>query len=141
MALPDVVGLVRTYLADQLANAGPGVGGSAIPVQTRVDRDRPAEWVQVRRVGGSTTTVRDLARLDVIAWAETEPRATELGQLARAAMWRLAGSSELGPPVYRVAEFMGPRQLDDGDTGTPQLWITFDLSIRADELIHLTPNP
>lgn len=134
MTLPDVVGLTRTYLAAGLATAGPS--SSPVPVLTRVPRDRPTEWVQVRRVGGTTTTVRDIARLDVIAWAETEPRASELGHLARAAVWALAGTSLLGPSCYRVTEFMAPRQLDDTDTGTPQLWLTVELHVRADELIH-----
>ncbi len=134
MTLPDVVGLARTYLAGQLLTAGPGA--TPIPVVTRVPRDRPDEWVQIRRIGGTTATVRDVARLDVIAWAATEPRATEIGLLARTAIWKLAGKATLGPMCYRVAEFMGPRQLDDDATGTPQLWFTVDLHIRADDLIH-----
>ncbi len=137
MAFPDVVGLLIGYLAGQLATAGPAA--TAIPVQSRVDRARPPEWVQVRRVGGTTLTVRDVARVDVFAWAETEPRATELGLLARAAIWRLAGKPTLGPMVYQVNEFMGPRNVDDDETGVPQLWITFDLHVRADELIHRAP--
>lgn len=134
MTLPDVVGLTRTYLVAELATAGPT--GGPVAVLTRVPRDRPAEWLQIRRVGGTAETVRDVARLDVIAWAETEPRATELGNLARAAVWRLAGTSKLGPMCYRVAEFMGPRQIDDDETGAPQLWTTLDVHVRADDLIH-----
>lgn len=137
MAFPDVVGLLVTYLTTELATAGPGA--TPIPVQTRVPRDRPAEWVQIRRVGGSALTVRDVARVDLFAWAETEPRATELGHLARAAVWRLAGTPDLGPMVYQVNEFMGPRNVDDDEHGVPQLWITFDLHVRADELIHRAP--
>lgn len=130
MTLPDVVGLTRTYLASVLA---------PVEVATRVPRDRPAEWVQIRRVGGTALEVRDVARLDVLAWAATEPRAYELGSQARAALWALAGKATLGPMVYVVAEFMGPRQVDDDETGTPQLWFTLDLHVRADELIHRAP--
>lgn len=130
MTLPDVVGLTRTYLLAEL---------TPLQVLTRVPRDRPAEWLQLRRIGGTATTVRDVARLDVIAWAETEPRATEIGLQARAAIWRLAGTADLGPVVYRVTEFMGPRNVDDDATGTPQMWLTVELHVRADELIHRAP--
>jgi len=130
MTLPDGVGLTRTYLAAAM---------TPTEVLTRVPRDRPAEWIQIRRVGGTAIAVRDVVRLDVIAWAETEPRAAELGLAARAALWALAGTVTLGPMCYRVAEFMGPRQLDDDATGSPQMWLTIDLHLRADELIHRNP--
>ncbi len=138
MALPDVIALTRTYLLTQLATAS-STGGQ-VPVLTRVPRDRPPEWLQIRRAGGGAATVQDIARLDVFAWAVTEDRANAIGSTARAALWALAETSKLGPMCYRVAELMGPRMVDDDETGTPQLWFTIDLHVRADELIHKAAN-
>lgn len=128
MTFPDATGLAIAYL-DPLMDP--------VQVASRVPRDRPAELLQVRRIGGTgLPPVRDVARLDVIAWAEQEPRAAELGNIARAHVWALAGTNLLGVACYRVAEFMGPRHDDDPETGTPRYWVTFDLHLRADDVIH-----
>lgn len=128
MTFPDVTGLAIAYL-DPLMDP--------VAVASRVPRARPAELIQVRRIGGTALPpVRDVARLDVIAWAETEPRAAELGNTARAHVWDLAGNTALGVACYRVTEFMGPRMDDDPETGTPRYWVTFDLAVRADDVIH-----
>lgn len=128
MAFPDVVALLIAHLAPVVA---------PVPVQSRVPDPRPDEFVQVRRVGGTPAEpVRDVPRIDVIAWAATEPRATEIANMLRTAIWALPGTTLLGPTCYRVAEFMGLRMDDDGETGTPRAWITFELAVRADDVIH-----
>jgi len=128
MAFPDVVELVIAYL-DPLITP---------PVRSRVPSNRPPEFVQVRRVGGTSPgSVRDQARLDVFAWAGSDPRAMELQLEVRTALWALAGTNDLGVAVYRVQEFMGPRQDDDPLTGTPRAWATYSLDVRADDAIHL----
>jgi hypothetical protein len=110
-------------------------------VASRVPEDRPVEFVQVRRVGGvPAVPVRDRARLDVFCWSGTDPSAMELGLTVRELIWALAGTDQLGPMVYRVEETLGPRQDDDPMTGTPRVWATYSLHIRADEAIHLA-NP
>lgn len=126
MTWPDAVKLVIAYLGPR----------NTVPVVSRVPNQRPAELIQVRRVGGTPMTVRDVARLDVFAWAETDARAWELARTQRAHIWTLAGTTLLGPTVYSVSEFMGPRQDDDPVSSTPRVWATYELSIRADSAIQ-----
>lgn len=133
MAFPDVAALVVTYLA-------PIVG--AVPVSSRVPHPRPPRFVQVRRVGGTPLTpVRDRPRLDVFAWAPIDPEAMSLALTVRSAIWALSGRTTLGVTVYSVAEFMGPRQDDDPRTGTPRVWATYELTVRADDAIQPAPTP
>jgi len=130
MAFPDAVALVVAYL-DPL---------TAATVASRVPNPRPTQLVQVRRVGGlPLPPVRDVARLDVICWEITDAKAWTLAATIREAVWALAGTTLLGPVTYSVSEFMGPRQSDDSDTGTPRVWMTFELALRADDVIHRAP--
>lgn len=129
MAFPDVGQLVITYLSTALT---PTKVGSRVPSQ------RPTKFVQVRRVGGTVQLpVRDRARLDVWAWDATDPGAMVLALQARTAIWALAGKTVGGVAVYEVAEFLGPRHSDDPETGTPRVWATYELAVRADDAIHL----
>lgn len=131
MAFPDVTGLLVDYLDPVVA---------PVLVASRVPKDRPAKLVQVRRVGGTPLLpVRDQPRLDVFCWAKTDPEAMALALTVREAIWALSGNDLLGPVVYAVAEFMGPRQDDDPVTGTPRVWATYALSVRADDAIQPAP--
>lgn len=130
MAWPDVVQLVTGYLRPLV---------DPIHVGTRVPDPRPDRFVTVRRIGGNPSTVRDTARLDVQCWAIDEPDATALALQIREHMWALSGTILLGPPCYRVDEFMGLRQVDDRQTGTPIAWVTYELDVRADDAIHIAP--
>lgn len=134
MAWPDVVALAIGYLGPIAAPAR---------VVSRVPQDAaPREpLVQVRRVGGLPLLVRDTARLDVVAWAPSDAQAMELALQVRSAMWALAGTTLLGPVCYQVEEFMGPRQADDPASGTPRVWTTYELTVRADEAIQPAPGP
>ena len=132
MAFPDVVGLTIAYL-------GPIITPTA--VVSRIPKPRPVELVQVRRVGGpALPPVRDQARLDIFCWAATEPDAMALAGTVRSALWALSGNDLLGPMVYEVAEFLGPRQDDDPITGTPRVWMTQSLAVRADDAIQPAPQ-
>ncbi len=131
MTWPDAVGLVVAYLDQAL---------TPTPVSSRVPKPRPDEFVQVRRVGGSATPpVRDQPRLDVFTWAPTDPEAMALAHAVREALWALAGNDLLGVTVYDITEFLGPRQDDDDVTGTPRVWATYSLTIRADTAIVPAP--
>lgn len=131
MAFSDVVALVVTYLTPIV---------NPVLVASRVPDPRPAELIQVRRVGGAALRpVREVVRLDVFAWAETEDRTFQLGTDVRTAMHALAGNTLLGPVVYDVGEFMSPRDDDDPETGTPRSWTTYELVVRADEVIQPAP--
>lgn len=126
-AWPAVVSLLVTYLTAELA---------PIPVATEVPEDRPVEFVQVRRVGGpALPPVRELVRLDTFAWAASEERAYQVGLYVREAMWALNGQLLATLPVYEVAEFLGPTMTADEETRSPQLWATYELTVRADGAI------
>ena len=111
-------------------------------VATRVPDPRPETWVQVRRSGGTSTSVRgssgqmlrDHPLMDVFASAATEPDAMALAFAARSAIWDLEGTNLLGSMCYRVSEFLGPRRADDVTQAmpvTPRVWATYELSIRT----------
>lgn len=129
MSFADPIALLVAYLGPALA---------PVPVASRVADERPLEWLQVRRVGGpALPPVREAVRFDVFAWAETEERATIIGHQARSAVWALAGTDRLGVTVYTVGEFMGPTMTQDEETRSPQLWITFEVLIRAVDVMHI----
>lgn len=108
-----------------------------IPVATEVPENRPPEFIQVRRVGGTAQApVREAVRVDVFAWAASEERAYAIGNQVREAVWELGGQMLTGLPVYEVSEFMGPTMTADHETRTPQLWATYELLVRADGAIH-----
>ncbi len=125
---PDLIALLQSPLATVV---------TPVAVGTRVPEERPAEHLQLRRVGGvKVPPVRERVRLDVFARAATEPRAFAILDQARVYINGLHGTSTLGIPVYRVEESMGPRQDDDDLTHTPMAWMTFLLLIRADAAIR-----
>lgn len=129
MAYPDVIKLLREYLL------GPNVG-LQVPIASRVPNPRPPTWLQLRRIGGpQLLPVRDQPRIDAFAWAPTEPEAWALAEQVRRNIHALAGTTLLGPVVYRVQEFLGPRQLDDPETSTPRYLATYTLDVRADDAI------
>jgi len=132
VTFPDPAGLVIGYLEPLVA---------PVHVGSRVPKPRPDRFIQVRRVGGRSETVRDIARLDIFCWDPTDPGAMALALDVRTRIWALAGSALLGPAVYRVAEFLAPRHSDDDKTGTPRVWATYELAVRADDAIHRAPTP
>lgn len=130
MSFPDVPGILVAYLSAELT--GTHVG-------TRVPIERPDEFIVVRRVGGTPLyPVRDQARVDVWAWALTDPEAMDLAIACRTAIWEMSGNVFSGVTVYRVGEFMAPQQMDDPETGIPRVWATYELDLRADSVIQ--PN-
>ncbi|HEY1395020.1 hypothetical protein [Roseateles sp.] len=123
---PDIVALLVAYL-DPL---------TTVQVASDVPNPRPPELIQVRRVGGTQLRpVRDKPRVDFTCWAATSPRAHEIADLVRNAVHQLAGTTTLGPVVYRVEEVLGPRQLDDPLTRTPRVLQTQSIEVRADAAI------
>lgn len=102
-----------------------------VPVSTRVPRERPDRWVQVRRSGGINDVVRDRPRIDVFAWGSDEGDAHDLCMTARSALHALEGTTLLGPVCYGVEEFLGPTRSDDRESGAPRMWMTVQLSLRT----------
>ena len=114
---------------------------SPTPVHGRVPKQRPDEFHQVRRQAGpALPPVRELVRLDVWTWALTDLRATELHSTLRSAVWALSGTNTLGVMVYEIAEFKGPGSADDAESGHARVWATYDLTIRADDVIEPAPS-
>jgi len=127
VAYPDAVGLVIARL--QALHP-------TLTVASRVPDPRPAEWIQVRQIGGAELRpVRDQPRLDVFYWAADEPATAAGGEQVRRELHALAKTSTLGVVCYRVDEVMAPRQWDDPLTGAPARWATYTLTIRADNAI------
>ncbi|MFB4265303.1 hypothetical protein [Nonomuraea sp. GTA35] len=102
-----------------------------VPVHTRVPRNRPPKWLQVRRSGGVQDVVRDRPRIDVFAWAADDGQTHDLLKVARSAIYDLRGTTLLGLACYEVEEFLGPTRGDDRETGTPRMWMTMQLSLRT----------
>jgi hypothetical protein len=133
MGFPDTVGLLVAYLD--------GSSEITVPVGSRVPNavPRPTSFVVVRRAGGAAILpVRDRARIDIWAWALTDPTAMNLAIACRELIWKLSGNDTLGAMVYRIGEFMAPQQFDDPETGVPRVWATYELDVRADSAIQ--PN-
>jgi len=65
----------------------------------------------------------------------TDPAAWELADLVRRSIHSLAGTATLGLVVYRVQEMLGPTSTDDPLTGTPRVWATYTIDVRADDAI------
>jgi hypothetical protein len=126
VAYPDAVALIVAHL-DTL---------HAVPVAARVPSPQPAEWIQVRQVGGAwLPPVRDVVRLDVFYWAATEPAAFTGAETVRRELHALVGTALSGVQVYRVAETMAPRQTGDALEDKPGRWATYDLTLRADDAV------
>lgn len=131
MAFPDPNALLIAYLAPVVA---------PVPVLSRIPDPRPGRLVQVRRVGGAAQLpVRDGARMDVKCWDPDDADAMALALQVRTAVWALSGTALLGPVCYRVQEFLAPRLDDDPITNSPVAWATYQLDLRADDVIHPAP--
>lgn len=126
MAYPDAVAILAAYL-DSL---------HTVPVVTRVPSPRPAEFIQIRQVGGAELIpVRDVARLDVFYWAATEPAAKAGGMTVRGQIHALRGTTQSGVQIYRVEETL-QRQTDDPLlTNAPGWWATYALTMRANDVV------
>lgn len=126
MAYPNALALMKAYL-DPLVTP---------PVSSRVPDPRPASFVTMRLVAtNQVRPVRVQPRIDFYAWAANDTDAWTLGELVYRSVHALAGTSLLGVECYRVDEFLGPRQADDRETGTPRIWMTLAPVIRANDAI------
>ncbi|MDH2392314.1 hypothetical protein QCN29_26765 [Streptomyces sp. HNM0663] len=131
MSFPDANALLIAYITPLHA---------PVAVVSRVPDPRPQQLIQVRRVGGSAAPpVRDSARLDIWTWAPTDADAMALALTVRSEVWKLAGTTLLGPVCYRVQEFLAPRLADDPVTNSPRAWATYQLDLRAEDVISPAP--
>jgi hypothetical protein len=100
-----------------------------VPVGVRTPNPRPATFLTVRRAGGIAERMIDRARMDIFAWADSDPAAHDLVMQVRqhlAAMPGLRG----GVRVTDVAEFAGPLPAPD-ESGQPRWLVTFEIALRG----------
>lgn len=132
MAWPDIIPALITHLDAQSSLDG-------VTVANEVPSPIPTKLLQVRRVGGpAAPPVRDKPRIDLIAWADSAAEAMAVALAARTLVHALWGVtlSPSGIVVYRIEEFLGPRQLDDPLTGKRRVLQTQTITHRADEAIR-----
>lgn len=122
----DAEAWATSWLRTQLeARAEPYADG--VYVSTEVPNPRKPRMVIVRRDGGPRLDVaRELVRLGVRVWAESDEDVNDLTQLVRAL---LAASPGEGP-VRRYTEIAGPVTVDDG-TPQPMRYFTAELIARS----------
>lgn len=89
--------------------------GSTIPASTRVPNPRPAEFLVVRRIGGSARDLTtDVPVIQVEGWANTESRASLISQVARQVIWWVQDINGLS--IWLDEEVVGPVSYPDGST-------------------------
>lgn len=122
IVFPDAVAKVRVWLDALLTE----------PVVHAVPHPRPAAFVQLTRVGGTShDLVVDAAMVAVDCWAATSPAAMTLAQLVRAHLHAMNGEVVDGTAVYAVQELAGPGEVPDPDSDTPRVRQTFQIGLRA----------
>lgn len=123
VAFPDVEALAVTYLTGRL---------SGVPVSTRVPHPRPAKFVRVSRVGGtSPNRVTDAALVIVKCWAATEPEAADLARTVRAYVGAMAQTSVGSDYVRRIREVAGPQAFPDPASESPRYQFTVQIDTRG----------
>lgn len=89
-----------------------------VPASVVVDSERPPEFVQVTRVGGTAGMLTDRPMVTFYCWAPSWTAAHDLGKLVRR---RVHSLSRLGDaPVYRVLEVGGLSRAPDPVNGDPR---------------------
>lgn len=108
---------------------------SVVSSQVRVDagvdipNPRPAEYVQVTRVGGPSDMITDRPMVTFYVWSSGWSAAHDLAALARQ---RLLSVTALGGmPVYRVNEIGGLARAPDPADGSPRYQFTVEYKLRG----------
>jgi hypothetical protein len=131
LLFPDAEELFRVVLAAKVSE----VLGSTIPASTKVPATRPAEFLVVRRIGGSRRDiVTDVPVIQVEAWAETETRAARIAAVAQGLMHWLV---EVGPHAVGLEdEVVGPTSFPDGSQQA-RYTASYAMAIRGSEIVTL----
>jgi hypothetical protein len=123
---PDVELWACGFLQAELA-ARPEPYAAGVYVGNTVPEQRAARMVVVRRDGGPRLDrTRELARLTVRTWANSEQEVTDLGRLVAALLW----TAPDGQPVIRVEQSTGLTPVAD-DSRQPLRLQTFELTVRG----------
>lgn len=108
-----------------------GVIRSVVRVDAGVDvpSPRPAEYVQVARVGGTSGMVTDSPMVTFFVWGPSWSAAHDLGALVRRRVHSLYSLEDV--PVYRVGEVGGLARAPDPVDGSPRYQFTVEIRLRG----------
>ena len=112
-------GLLREDLAAQ--------GDTDVWVGRKLPPSRPRRAVQIVRDGGSSSEMRDRARLRVLVWDSSDEAATDLARLVLALVMEWPGSRG----VLRVVHESGPVEIPDA---APKRYLLIEVHFRGDAL-------
>jgi hypothetical protein len=128
VVFPDVELWGTTYLRDALGQRTEPWAAVDL-VSNRVPTTRKNRMVIVRRDGGTSDGLRDVARVSVQVWAKTEQDATDLARLVAALLW----AAPNGDPVLKVVQQSGPTPIAD-TSGQPLRYLVFEIHTRGEAL-------
>lgn len=130
IGFPDVEDLLVRYLSEQLP-----LYNDTATAHTQIPNPRPDRFVVVPRVGGPLRNlVVDEPTIGVECWAVTPVLAFSLARLVRALLGALPGQTVAGVPFYTYAEFTGPTNLPDPESGQARYILTAALTVRGGAL-------
>lgn len=112
-------GLLREDLAAQ--------GDTDVWVGRKLPSSRPRRAVQIVRDGGSSSEMRDRARLRVLVWDSSDEAATDLARLVLALVMEWPGRGG----VLRVVHESGPVEIPDA---APKRYLLIEVHFRGDAL-------
>lgn len=124
---PDVELWATTYLRTELLQRPEHVADAF--VSNKVPTTRRDRMVIVRRDGGRTANLRDIARVNVRCWAKTDQDAIDLARLVSALLFDAPGADG----VLRVVQQSGPIPVAD-ESGQPMRMSVYEIHSRAEVL-------
>lgn len=99
-----------------------------VDASVQIPHPRPAEFVQVTRVGGVSGVVADRPMVELLIWSGSWASAHTLAALVRQRVTSIRVLD--GLPVYRVSEVGFGRAPDPAD-GNPRYRLTVEISLRG----------
>lgn len=128
LMFPDAVQLTLDRLNAEL----PALVGAPVQTGNRVPSPRPAQFVRVRRMGGTrVTVVTEAAQLSIEAWSLDVASADELAQACRSVLFGMKGRTFGGIPVYLVEDIGGPAEVADPLSDQPRAQFSVAVHLRG----------
>lgn len=99
-----------------------------VDASVQIPSPRPAEFVQITRVGGTAGMVADEPRVEFLIWGSTWVSAYDLAALVRQRVTSITALDN--QPVYRVLE-LGFGRAPDPEDGSPRYRFTAEIKLRG----------